>query len=292
MQHEVKALIDAGKRDRVRDGCLDAFERCYQDLRALIEAALPPDADRRDWLRAMQSQGAADALVRASERFLYFFLERAFRDLLGDAERMALVRLGIYCVAKGYAPGEKGHGQANLDDFIGNHYAPCAVWDVLGKRSIATDGAEILDVCCGTGLVGHYFDGFAAIDGVDIAPELLGVAQSKAVYRHLWQHDVREPRNFGAYDLITCTGAMFYFGPEDFIAVLRVMSENLRPGGHAVVSVSPRDGDMPAALTFDNFTFHYNDATMRKLCADAGLRPTSYDDYGGYGANRIYVLQR
>ena len=50
----------------------------------------------------------------------------------------------------------------------------------------ASDG-PVLDVGCGTGLVGEYLaaHGFSAIDGLDFSPQMLAVAAQKALYREL-----------------------------------------------------------------------------------------------------------
>ena len=45
--------------------------------------------------------------------------------------------------------------------------------------------ASILDLGCGTGLVGEHLHrhGYTNIDGLDLSPELLQVAQAKGIYR-------------------------------------------------------------------------------------------------------------
>ena len=51
--------------------------------------------------------------------------------------------------------------------------------------------ACILDVACGTGLVGEYMreHGYNNIDGVDFSPAMLERARERAVYRSLDVHD-------------------------------------------------------------------------------------------------------
>jgi trans-aconitate methyltransferase len=71
---------------------------------------------------------------------------------------------------------------------------------VIGTDTIARLLAEyvedrtvsIIDLGCGTGAAASVLrsNGFAAIDGVDISPEMLGVASLKGVYRHLAEVDL------------------------------------------------------------------------------------------------------
>jgi predicted TPR repeat methyltransferase len=50
----------------------------------------------------------------------------------------------------------------------------------------------VLDLACGTGRIGVWLRqrGAAAIDGVDVTPEMLDVARTKGVYRTLRLADV------------------------------------------------------------------------------------------------------
>jgi SAM-dependent methyltransferase len=81
-----------------------------------------------------------------------------------------------------------------------------ALLDVL--REVAWSGAVVADLGCGTGRTGTWMHehGVAAIDGVDLTPEMLERARARGVYRRLLEGDVAdtglEP---GAYDLVmTC----------------------------------------------------------------------------------------
>jgi SAM-dependent methyltransferase len=50
----------------------------------------------------------------------------------------------------------------------------------------------ILDLACGTGRIGAWVKGrsTADVDGIDITPEMLAVAQARRIYRHLRIADV------------------------------------------------------------------------------------------------------
>ena len=64
------------------------------------------------------------------------------------------------------------------------------------------------DVGCGTGRTGAWLHskGVAAVDGVDLTPEMLARAAERRVYRRLYEADVRSSGlETDAYDLVTCS---------------------------------------------------------------------------------------
>lgn len=54
--------------------------------------------------------------------------------------------------------------------------------------------AKILDVGCGTGLVGeHLFRfGFKSLDGLEPAKQMISIAQTKNIYRHIYTESVQD----------------------------------------------------------------------------------------------------
>jgi predicted TPR repeat methyltransferase len=78
-----------------------------------------------------------------------------------------------------------------------------------------TNDARILDLGCGTGLVGEELKkhGYKTIDGVDLTPELLESAKAKGIYGLLQQGSMGSPEckdlGIGAnqYDATICVGS-------------------------------------------------------------------------------------
>ena len=92
------------------------------------------------------------------------------------------------------------------------------------------------DLGCGTGRTGAWLRqrGVAAIDGVDLTPEMLAVARGKGIYRHLVQADVASTGlSSGAYDLVTACLVDEHL-PE-LPPVYREAWRLARPGGILVV---------------------------------------------------------
>ncbi len=96
----------------------------------------------------------------------------------------------------------------------------------------------ILDIGCGTGLSGkHLADaGFTRIDGCDINPEMLKVAETRNVYDCLWQSSTDNPFPFkdGTYDVITAIGVISIGAAP--IDLLYALLKKLNSGGMAVFS--------------------------------------------------------
>lgn len=71
--------------------------------------------------------------------------------------------------------------------------------------------AAIIDVGCGTGLVGAVLHGrgYTAIDGVDIAPKMLALAGKSGAYRRLILQNAEAPSSVpqAAYDAVICVGS-------------------------------------------------------------------------------------
>jgi predicted TPR repeat methyltransferase len=106
-----------------------------------------------------------------------------------------------------------------------------------------TDDARILDLGCGTGLVGEELKkhGYKNIHGVDLTPELLESAKAKGIYGLLQQGSMGSPEckdlGIGAnqYDATICVGTL---------ALAHVKSEGLddlvhvvKPGGLVCFSI-------------------------------------------------------
>jgi len=101
-------------------------------------------------------------------------------------------------------------------------------------------GGRVLDVGCGTGLVGQELRalGYQNVDGLDLSPEMLAVAAGKGVYGQVMEGDLtgRLAIPEDAYDGIVCVGTFTHghVGPDGLGELIRVV----RSGGPIIFTVN------------------------------------------------------
>lgn len=145
-------------------------------------------------------------------------IERA-RRLASQAEAQALYREWALHYDHDIYDEIKVTGTARIAALLGDH---------LSDRS-----AAIIDLGCGTGAAGAELKrlGFAAMDGLDLSPDMLAVARSKAIYRNLLAADLLAPLAIadGAYDAAISAGTFTtgHVGASALPEILRIV----RPGG-------------------------------------------------------------
>ncbi len=119
-------------------------------------------------------------------------------------------------------------------DYVAHREAGDIFAELVGDRS-----SRVLDVACGTGLVGEYLAGlgYDRIDGADFSGEMLSRAAAREVYRDLWQHDFTQPKRLDpAYDALICVGLFSFALPE--IRHLHHVVECVAAGGSCVITVN------------------------------------------------------
>jgi len=112
------------------------------------------------------------------------------------------------------------------------YVAPLGIARLLREYLPDTE-SEIFDVGCGTGLTCRLFadNGYRALDGIDLSPDMVRVAGEQGIYRELIVGDVNEPidRLSSSYDGVISSGTFTHghVGPEPLDDIFRI----LRTGG-------------------------------------------------------------
>ena len=125
----------------------------------------------------------------------------------------------------------------DLMDTMG-YVAPALACEALERYLEGRDGS-ILDVGCGTGIVGDILHrhGYRIIDGLDYSKDMLSKASEKGVYRKLLQADLTKAVDIPthSYDAIISVGTftMRHVGPDAFHELIRITS----PNGYICVTV-------------------------------------------------------
>lgn len=113
-----------------------------------------------------------------------------------------------------------------------------AAGDIFAKL-VADRGLRVLDVACGTGLAGEYLRslGFTNLDGADFSSEMLALAEKRAVYDALWQHDFTTAKELeNPYDCLLCVGLFSFAVPK--ITDLHHVVNCVEPDGLCVITIN------------------------------------------------------
>lgn len=116
---------------------------------------------------------------------------------------------------------------------------PQALVEIARKHAEANGRWDVLDLGCGTGLVGAAFAPFARqLVGVDLSGRMLEKARERNLYGRLEHQDLLSMMNREAassYDIITAADVFIYLG--DLSDIVREAARLLRAGGLLVFSV-------------------------------------------------------
>jgi predicted TPR repeat methyltransferase len=120
--------------------------------------------------------------------------------------------------------------RARFWDQESTYFAHALVADAL--RAHARSRLDILDIGCGTGLVGAAVRASAQrLDGVDLSPAMLEKAQAKSVYDRLEQADILSflSAHPNRYDAILGAATLIHFG--NLAALFQAAAASLRENG-------------------------------------------------------------
>jgi predicted TPR repeat methyltransferase len=131
----------------------------------------------------------------------------------------------------------------------------------------------ILDLGCGTGLVGDVFKDLAAggrLDGIDIAPRMIEAARRRGIYDDLILDDLETVLAVPGrrYDLILSADTMIYLG--DLAPTFSGVANRLMPGGFYIFAVESKSGEgweqTPADRFRHSLSYLQAETTRAGLC--------------------------
>ena len=163
------------------------------------------------------------------------------------------------------------------DHLVGqlNYRAPQLILDALRPHLDTGRRLDVIDLGCGTGLVGALLRPYAAsLAGVDLAPKMIERARIRGIYDHLEVGDVTETllKHPAAYDLVVAGDVFVYVG--DLAPVFRAAHAALRPGGLFAFTVELHDGD--EYVLRPSRRFAHPDPYIRKVAAEHALPVVSW----------------
>jgi len=146
---------------------------------------------------------------------------------------------------------------------------PDLLLDALG-RFVPSSGLDILDLGCGTGLLGARVRSRArTLTGVDISPNMLKLAQRREIYDNLFCSELTEflRTQAGNFDLAAAADVFGYIG--NLSEVFQGVRRALRPGGFFCFSVEA--GDEQDFVLKTSLRYGHSVAYVRKLAEDHGF---------------------
>ncbi len=136
------------------------------------------------------------------------------------------------------------------------------------------DLGEVLDLGCGTGLMAEALaDRFAAMDGVDLSPKMLRLAEQRGRYRKLHREEIVHflGRQAQQWTTILAADVLVYIG--DLAEFARHLSNRLRPEGWFSFSIELSESE-PCLLNPATGRFqHHPDAVDQILLANGFASP-------------------
>jgi predicted TPR repeat methyltransferase len=153
------------------------------------------------------------------------------------------------------------------------HYrGPELVLDALRQAAQPpVHGWEIVDVGCGTGLVGAALRPLASrLIGVDLSAGMLELARNRSVYDELVQADITDylERQECRFDVLTAADVLTYAGSlEDFF---RAAAAALKVNGLAIVLLEALEGEGTYRLNLSG-RFSHSPNYLRRVLEDAGF---------------------
>ena len=157
----------------------------------------------------------------------------------------------------------------NFENILGrlNYCGPQLVRDYLATLNLPAASLNVLDLGCGTGLVGEILAPFAhMLVGVDLSQAMLDHAAKKHLYRQLHKSDITEflQACHERYDLISCMDTFTYMGRLD--EVLAQLFQKLKNGGMLVLSTEKLDeNELDYRLNISGRYSHHHDYLIKVL---------------------------
>jgi predicted TPR repeat methyltransferase len=137
----------------------------------------------------------------------------------------------------------------------------------------ARSALRVLDLGCGTGLVGDQFHawtlGGGRLDGIDFSARMLDEARKRGIYNNLYLGEIEQMLGSGGeiYDLMLAADTLIYFGDLD--ALLFGAAHHLVPGGFFIFTIERKDGS--GWEPTPKRRFRHSESYVRECAARAGL---------------------
>ena len=174
-------------------------------------------------------------------------------------------------LTEGLFDGYAGRFDAELVGRL-KYRVPRRVAAMLLERAMGRS-ASVLDLGCGTGLLGVYLGRIAgSFVGVDLSGKMLDQARRHGIYTELRQGDLQDellrtaPESF---DYVIANDVFIYVG--DISAVVPAAYSVIRTGGAFIFSCETADDAEGALVLRPSKRYAHSPGSVERLCLDAGF---------------------
>lgn len=150
--------------------------------------------------------------------------------------------------------------------------------DFLSSSDYKFQSLNILDLGCGTGMVGTMLKPYAnVLTGVDLSQAMLDIAKAKDIYDKLYKNDIVEflestPTH---YDLVSCMDTFVYIGNLE--KLISEIYSHLTVGGTMIVSTEKTESNENYQLNISG-RYSHNENYLKKLLNIHNLKILSMRD--------------
>ena len=165
------------------------------------------------------------------------------------------------------------HYEKSLTTNLG-YDLPSQLYDFYVQHLPGPKAASVLDLGCGTGLVGQKFSTLCrSLNGVDISAKMLQAARQKDLYENLHHAKIIDYLNNcsgASYDLVISADVLPYLGSLE--ELLRKVLPVLVRGGHFLFSVEDHPGEIQRPVLQQSGRFAHSKKYVQAVADQTGWR--------------------
>lgn len=172
-----------------------------------------------------------------------------------------------------YAPYYEQHLTQHL-----NYHVPNLLFEsVTHEKNITKANWHVLDLGCGTGLCGIYFQNLAnKLIGIDLSSNMLAIAKQKDLYHELIEQDIVDAlSHFNHIDLIVAGDVLTYLG--DLTLFFDRCNQALKKGGLLVFTVEKSFGSKDYILQ-ETIRYAHHKSYITTLANQQGFKILRLDN--------------
>jgi predicted TPR repeat methyltransferase len=167
----------------------------------------------------------------------------------------------------GYAHRFDAHLQGKLE-----YRVPQRLAEIIKSRPRGLD-VDVLDLGCGTGLVGKYLGRVGGrLVGVDLSAQMIKRAARLGIYSELRESSLRDDLHrvrHASFDYVTAADVFIYVG--DLSEVIPACFNALRPGGALIFSCETAEESEGSLVLRPSKRYAHSQDSVKGLCREAGF---------------------